>query len=555
MSGKILRIADFGPYTQSGQAPGDPPGKTPPPLSQMEAEVDFIAANNFANTLRLYSTDDNQGSLINYAIQQDKLDVVPSVYLTNPNSPSTDRTPPAWADILNNGTVMGELNSLCQTLESLPTIDFASIPFVVIGNEAISIVGGWNEADIESAIGYVKTKLQQDGLPGAIVNQLKFTTAENYIGQYIYMPNNGTLDRTYNPADVVNYTTTTMGANSTIDVIYANINAYWDGVSISNAATYVADIYQELQKLYPGKEVVISETGWPSAGATETSTVFTSPQQTSVPSLDNEQTYWQDFLPIANQDTISFGAFEAYNEPNKVQSDPTNVENNWGLISANSGTVYMSSTFETAVTSLLSCFLRGTDIATPDGERAVETLRPDDFVLTASGEACPIVWIGSRSIDTRGHRHPAKVWPVRVRAGAFAENCPHRDLYLSPDHAVFLEGVLVPVGCLIDGVGIQQQPMATVAYYHIELPQHDLLLANGLLTESYLDVADRSNFENSGTTIQLFPDFSMSRAMNVAQLWETKGYAPLVTGGPILAALRARMLQHQVTPDVSATWA
>src|SRR5580700_761196 len=144
-----------------------------------------------------------------------------------------------------------------------------------------------------------------------------------------------------------------MGKSSDIQVIYANITPYWDGVSIDNAASYVDQIYQKLETLYPNKEVVISETGWPSSGATQYSNVFTNPQQTSVPSLANEQTYLQDFLSIANAQNISFGAFEAYNEPNKDTSSTAATENNWGLMITNSGPTYTTSSFKTTVTSLL----------------------------------------------------------------------------------------------------------------------------------------------------------------------------------------------------------
>jgi hypothetical protein len=78
---------------------------------------------------------------------------------------------------------------------------------------------------------------------------------------------------------------------------------------------------------------------------------------------------------------------------------------------------------------------------------AVEKLRVGDEVLTADGRREAIVWVGSRTMDCARHPRPETVWPVRVRAGAFGENVPVRDLYLSPDHAVFVNDVLVPGGC------------------------------------------------------------------------------------------------------------
>jgi hypothetical protein len=72
----------------------------------------------------------------------------------------------------------------------------------------------------------------------------------------------------------------------------------------------------------------------------------------------------------------------------------------------------------------------------------------------------------------------------------------------------------------------------TVTYYHVELPHHELILAEGLAVESYLDVGDRSNFENGGGAIALFPNFTSLK-------WETEGCAPLVVTGPELEAARA----------------
>ena len=90
----------------------------------------------------------------------------------------------------------------------------------------------------------------------------------------------------------------------------------------------------------------------------------------------------------------------------------------------------------------VACFAAGSRIATNSGLVAVENLRVGDRVTTAGGPDQPIVWIGQRMVDCRRHPHPESVWPVRARAGAFAENVPQRDLFLSPDHAIFVKDVL-----------------------------------------------------------------------------------------------------------------
>jgi Hint domain len=182
---------------------------------------------------------------------------------------------------------------------------------------------------------------------------------------------------------------------------------------------------------------------------------------------------------------------------------------------------------------LVTCFAAGTRIRTSRGYVAVEDLREGDEVPTVSGTRQSIVWIGRRHVDCRSHPEPQKVWPVRIRAGAFGRGRPHRDLWLSPDHAVFVDGVLIPVKYLIDDAAIVQVPMDTIDYYHVELPRHDVLLAEGLTVESYLDAGDRRNFDNGGDVVALHPDFA-SRA------WEAEGCAPLVVCGPALQRARGR---------------
>ena len=99
----------------------------------------------------------------------------------------------------------------------------------------------------------------------------------------------------------------------------------------------------------------------------------------------------------------------------------------------------------------VACFAEGTRIETETGPVAVEDLMIGDRLITDDATREPIVWIGQRTINCAAHPQPETVWPVRVSAGAFGDNVPVRDLYLSPDHAVFVNDVLVPVKLLING--------------------------------------------------------------------------------------------------------
>jgi len=118
-----------------------------------------------------------------------------------------------------------------------------------------------------------------------------------------------------------------------------------------------------------------------------------------------------------------------------------------------------------------------------------------------------------------------------VAAGAFGPGRPHTDLFLSPDHAVYVGEVLIPVRHLINGGTIAPVPVERVTYYHLELPAHDVLLAEGMPAESFLDMRDGSNYANRAGPVRLHPDFS-------ARMWEAFGCARLVVTGPELEVAR-----------------
>lgn len=189
---------------------------------------------------------------------------------------------------------------------------------------------------------------------------------------------------------------------------------------------------------------------------------------------------------------------------------------------------------QTLVTVDAPCFCRGTLIVTERGERAVENLAVGDRVVSARGELRPITWIGRRKIDTDRHAFPLEVQPVRVRAGAFDFGRPHRDLWLSPQHAVFVDGVLIPIIELANGANVAQIRVESVSYFHIELESHDALLAEGLPVESFLDCGSRSGFSNGGEFVELHPTFK-------PRSWDD-AFAPLKESGDEVDNVRRRLL-------------
>jgi hypothetical protein len=149
------------------------------------------------------------------------------------------------------------------------------------------------------------------------------------------------------------------------------------------------------------------------------------------------------------------------------------------------------------------CYCRGTLIATVDGDVAVETLAIGDRVLTMSGAARPIKWIGRRSFGGRFVMGRKDILPICIKAGALADQVPRRDLWISPHHAMFftdmsLGGMLIEAKDLINGVSIvQTQGVESVEYFHIELDTHDVIIAEGALSESFLDDDSRGMFHNA----------------------------------------------------------
>lgn len=140
------------------------------------------------------------------------------------------------------------------------------------------------------------------------------------------------------------------------------------------------------------------------------------------------------------------------------------------------------------------CFVAGTRIATAKGEVAVETLRADDRVWTLDHGFQPVLWIGRKrtSFGHGAHRHQ----PVLIKAGAMGHGLPLADLRLSPQHRLLVQGpearrfergALAKVKALTSLPGIVQETACTsVEYIQILLPQHGLVLANGLPAETFL---------------------------------------------------------------------
>ena len=183
-----------------------------------------------------------------------------------------------------------------------------------------------------------------------------------------------------------------------------------------------------------------------------------------------------------------------------------------------------------------ACYCTGTRLLTEVGEVAVEDLRIGDRLVTHSGQLRAIRWIGRRTYGGRfvaGKRH---LLPIRFHCGSLGDGLPRRDLLVSPDHAMFLDGVLIPARALVNGCTVvQETAMARVEYVHVELDSHDVVMAEGVPSESFVDDDSRMVFHNATEYFALYPDQPFNHA---------EYCAPRIEHGLQVEAVRTRLAER-----------
>ena len=193
------------------------------------------------------------------------------------------------------------------------------------------------------------------------------------------------------------------------------------------------------------------------------------------------------------------------------------------------------------------CYCRGTLIRTQAGEVPVENLTIGNKVLTMSGAFRPIKWIGKRSYNGRFVIGRNDIQPVCIKLGALDERVPKRDLWISPNHAMYLDGLLIEAKDLINGASIvRAEGVHSIEYFHIELETHDVIIAEGALSESFIDDDSRFLFHNAHEYRALYPD----RAKEVARYCASRlcdGYEVEAVRKRI--AVRAGLISEEAIPS------
>jgi hypothetical protein len=368
------------------------------------------------------------------------------------------------------------------------------------------------------------------GGAGTIVNQGTFNTPQIPGSVLIDGPfqNNGSVSVSYSlevTGNIIN--DGTIGPLAAFSSLVIDQNLLGNGTIVLTSLHDFLSGHLQISGTIEGDQVIdgpltgvftmAAATIWPSA-TIENFSVGSTIDLTAAPFISGVTAvnYVDGVLTLTNGSTIE----DLFNLPGLPNNAKFGVKSDGG---ATPGT--------DITTTEAACFVSGTRIRTERGEVAVEDLRVGDCVpVVRAGGSLPIIWIGRRRLRIDRHPRPWDLYPVRVAAGAFADFVPMRDLWLSPEHAVFLHGVLVPVRHLLNGTTIAQVPCAEVTYWHVELPSHDLLLCEGAWTESYLDMGNRSAFED-GDAIALHPDFSREN-------WQARACQEQERGGPVVEAIR-----------------
>ena len=295
---------------------------------------------------------------------------------------------------------------------------------------------------------------------------------------------------------------------------------------VNNGAAEVFDIYG-------GKLVVVSNTGLLAGSSFNFGSVTNGSFDIASYSATSAIT------GLANGDNFEVGTGKytsaTYNTTSHVLTltgtGPTLTLNGVSVAGLTNASFNLSTAADGGTTVNVSCFLAGTRIETARGEVAIETLAEGDEVVTLDGAhrgVARVRWLGHSVIDaTVGGEQSA---PIRIRAHAFAKGEPRRDLLVTPEHCILVDGGLIPARMLVNEVSILRETgLASYEVHHVACERHVILFAEGLTTESYLDTGTSGNF---GTGPRAAAD------------WTADAAAPLTTSRAVVEPIWRRLLDR-----------
>ncbi|MDF3624943.1 Hint domain-containing protein [Acetobacteraceae bacterium LMG 32668] len=210
---------------------------------------------------------------------------------------------------------------------------------------------------------------------------------------------------------------------------------------------------------------------------------------------------------------------------------PAGVYNN-AVDSPDLSTNPLQITYSNGNTYIGACFLAGSMISTPDGDVAVEDIKLGDEVIAfdwKSGQNIvrPVVWTGKTHVNVRhGLSDDMSGYPIRVLKDAIADGVPYKDMLITAEHSLFFEGKFVPARMLVNGRSIfYDKSITSYDYYHVETEQHSVIMADGMLTESYLDTGNRHTFRQEGNVVAFTPSRNLTWDDAAAPLGVSREFA------------------------------
>lgn len=199
---------------------------------------------------------------------------------------------------------------------------------------------------------------------------------------------------------------------------------------------------------------------------------------------------------------------------------------------------------ENGTTILETCFLTGTLVRMLSGYVPVEAIRPGDAIMVREDNTFvsrEVKWVGkSKAVVRSTASYPDDAgYPVRIMKDALADGVPFKDMLVTPEHCLFIDGAFIPARMLVNGRNISYDTRyAVYDYYHVETAQHAVIEADGVLTETYLDTGNRKSFDCLSDSDVVKGYFEVSKD------WVRDAAAPLVTSRdhvePIYRAIESR---------------
>ena len=165
------------------------------------------------------------------------------------------------------------------------------------------------------------------------------------------------------------------------------------------------------------------------------------------------------------------------------------------ILTDDAGIVASTSYSVNAAAPLVVCLLNGTKIETIRGIVNVEDLIPGDLVLNSQGSYSPVRWVGVQTLSPLFSGKAS--WPVKISKDALGQNTPDRDLYVSQDHAIFLQGLLICANALVNGttITIEKPTDSSIRYFGLDLGPATIHPVSNLLVGS-LGAVPREYFDN-----------------------------------------------------------